>query len=52
MTFTGLVNLFLERGMTYREATREARDVENRAKYLSEVLGADITVADVLESEC
>ena len=52
MSFTGLVNLFQERGKTYKEATREARKVEERAKYLSKVLGADITVEDVLESEC
>jgi hypothetical protein len=52
MPFTGIVNLFLERGMTVKDATRKAREVEERARYLSKVLGADITVEDVLECEC
>ena len=52
MPFTGIVNLFLERGMTEKEATRKAREVEEQARYLSRVLGADVTVEDVLECEC
>ena len=52
MTYTGLVNLLMERGMSYKEATRKARQIEEKVDYLRKVLGADITVADVLESEC
>ena len=49
MTHTALVNKMLDKGLTYKEATARAREIEERASYLTKTLGAVITVEDVLE---
>lgn len=48
MTHTEIINQMLDKGMTYREATEAARQLEERAKYLTKTLGTTITVEDII----